>query len=922
MFRFFLLPLSLLLIPVAIAWAAKPPDLMVCEALLAAAADGEKPAQCLYDVAVQARPSSAHARRKLEMLHVAHPRDPWYPLQIAHLTRRDRGAAEAEALYRRTIDLARNGGAARAEFSARAGLIRVFQAAGRPEAARSELEQAVQIAMTSGDTLLRLKGEILRANDWTQQGEIESAYAVLHRIRKDVEGEKSLHLEREYLFALGRSALETGRFREAAETYRRLVDVTTALGDIAAEVSARSGLARVRRDELIETPTAAGREELLGLARRNLSLARTAGNPTTEVHSLWLLGSLESGAEAIAHLERCSELASGPLYKSFCRSELAKHLARVDPGAARDAIHDALTLAHDSGDILAKTSSWYERMRVSWSLDPPDAAWQDARMALDAIEALRDQQGGSVSQPGLFSTWAEGYYWLSGTQLERRLPERAFGIIERMRSRTLIDALGLSRPGPGASPALYARRADIFLDIARVQRHLFDPSSEPGDRAKARAELDRLELEASALQTRIARLDTAFGIRRPDFPSLEQVRQALAPGEALLSFQIAPWKDLAGDFGGGSWLLVSTRDATRVYRLPDRTELRPAVTAFTGMFAARDGIDARGAPVLYGKLLATALAELPSQVRRLVIVPDDFLHRLPFAALRPDPEADPLIARYEITLAPSATLWLHWRETRPAPAVTPALVLADPVTLVTRGDAAAAERSATFLSPLRLGRLPHALTEGKAVMRHLGRGELLVGKQASETYIKRNGAGPFDPIHFAAHAVTDEINPERSAIYLSPGDDKEDGMLQAREIAALDLDGRIVVLSTCESASGEILRGEGVMGLARAFFQAGAHTVVASLWPLRDDDGAALFDRFYLHLGDGKSVAAALQAAQRDRMDDGAPAEAWAGVVVLGDGDRIPVPGGRGPGLWPLVLGLIAALAATLLILRRRSAVK
>ncbi|HWN45531.1 MAG TPA: CHAT domain-containing protein, partial [Thermoanaerobaculia bacterium] len=171
------------------------------------------------------------------------------------------------------------------------------------------------------------------------------------------------------------------------------------------------------------------------------------------------------------------------------------------------------------------------------------------------------------------------------------------------------------------------------------------------------------------------------------------------------------------------------------------------------------------------------------------------------------------------------------------------------------------------------------------------------------------GAGPFGLVHFAAHAVTDEVNPDRSAIYLSPGNSQEDGVLQVREIAEMDLGGRIVVLSTCESASGGILRGEGVMGLARAFFQAGAHTVVASLWKLRDDDGAALFDRFYLHLGQGKSVAAALQAAQRDRMGDGAPAEAWAGVVVLGDGDRVPVPGGRRPSLvpWALVLGLLAA---------------
>jgi hypothetical protein len=120
-----------------------------------------------------------------------------------------------------------------------------------------------------------------------------------------------------------------------------------------------------------------------------------------------------------------------------------------------------------------------------------------------------------------------------------------------------------------------------------------------------------------------------------------------------------------------------------------------------------------------------------------------------------------------------------------------------------------------------------------------------------------------------------------------------------------------------------------VMGLARAFFQAGAQTVIASLWPLRDDDGAALFDRFYHHLAEGLSVAAALRAAQLDRIADGAPAYAWAGLVVLGEGDLVPMPEGRPAAMrlwrgfawetWATGGGIALALAAGLgALLRRR----
>ena len=112
------------------------------------------------------------------------------------------------------------------------------------------------------------------------------------------------------------------------------------------------------------------------------------------------------------------------------------------------------------------------------------------------------------------------------------------------------------------------------------------------------------------------------------------------------------------------------------------------------------------------------------------------------------------------------------------------------------------------------------------------------------------------------------------------------------------------------------------MSLARAFFQAGAHTVVASLWRLRDDEAADFFDRFYRHLGKGVSVAAALRSAQSDLIAEGAPAAAWAGLVVLGDGDMVPLPGGRkgtAIPLWAWALGGIGLLLGLAVLWRLRS---
>jgi CHAT domain-containing protein len=909
---------TILAIP-ALAGASPQPDLDACEQHLARSAGGEAPALCLYQVATGSGPSRTAASRRLEELATRHPEDPWLLLYLGKLKRQTHKldeVQEAARLYLLAADIASRRGMAAAEYEARSGLCRILRDAGRLDEEEAEVERAVRVAESSGSPLLGLRANILRALHLYARGEYEQAYQTLHRIQGAVAAESPYTVLREYLFALAKAAQQTGRFHETRQAFQLAAERATVAGDLDWRAQALYGMALLSRDELTEVPSDRGRQQVLELARHALDAAHATGRPSLEAQSLWILGFLAADG-ARGKLERCFEVAATLWEKSFCRSALAERVAATDPGMAEAAIHEALALAQQSGDVQARTASWISRMRVSWTLGPHERALTDARAALDAIEALRDQQGGSAGQPGLFSTWAEQYYWLSGRLLDARDVEGAFGVIERMRSRTLIDSLGLSSRNSRISPALYDRRAEIFLDIASVQRRLFDPALGSVERAKARADLDGLEAEEAALRSQIAQANPAR--RQVSFAALDQVREALAPDEALLSFQIAPWKDLAGDFGGGSWLLVSTRNATRVYRLSrDRTDLRTNVTAFIGMFESRDGSEARGASSLYNRLLAPALAELPPGVRHLAIVADDYLHRLPFAALRPGPDGDPLATGYEITLAPSASLWLHWRKARPAPTVTPALVLADPVTLATRSDASAGERSATALMPVRLGPLPYARTEGKSVMRHLDGSELLVGEEASETYIKRNVAGQFGLVHFAAHALTDEVNPDRSGIYLSPGNRKEDGVLQVREIAELNLDGRIVVLSTCESASGGILLGEGVMGLARAFFQAGAHTVVASLWKLRDDDGAALFDRFYHHLGKGKSVAAALQAAQLDRMNDGAPAAAWAGVVVLGDGDRIPVPGGRGPSPW--MFWLPAVLAAALLAYGARRA--
>ncbi|MEX1369240.1 MAG: CHAT domain-containing protein, partial [Nannocystaceae bacterium] len=374
-------------------------------------------------------------------------------------------------------------------------------------------------------------------------------------------------------------------------------------------------------------------------------------------------------------------------------------------------------------------------------------------------------------------------------------------------------------------------------------------------------------------------------------------QQVLGPREALLVFHMPELRELDPRRRKSAWVLVITSQRAEAIELPTRAEILPRVTMLGPLVERRDqDIDAAAAK-LGSLLLDDALAVLPETVDTLSMVLDGPLHQVPLASLRVGAEHRPLVERFAVGAVPSASLLVQWRDGRASPSLSTAeaspalLALADPpVPFITDGSDPALERAASLTEGLALLPLPLARREAELAARR-PQDTLWVGAQASEAALDRLPLDGFGVLHFATHAVIDEQHPGRSAVVLAG--ENGDGLLQPRDIAGLDLAGKLVVLSACSTARGHVVAGEGVMGLAHAMFGAGAHTVIASLWPLRDDDGLALFQRFYPYLEAGDDVATALRRAQQDRAAEGAPPAAWAGVVVLGDPQLVPFPGGR-----------------------------
>jgi len=124
----------------------------------------------------------------------------------------------------------------------------------------------------------------------------------------------------------------------------------------------------------------------------------------------------------------------------------------------------------------------------------------------------------------------------------------------------------------------------------------------------------------------------------------------------------------------------------------------------------------------------------------------------------------------------------------------------------------------------------------------------LTNEKATESWVAEN-IDRFGIIHLASHGEFDPINPLFSAIMLSGSEETEDtrsdGNLEAAEVFSLKINADMVVLSACQTGLGKVTTGDDVIGLNRAFFYAGTHTVVSSLWRVSDISTAVLIKQFY-----------------------------------------------------------------------------
>lgn len=790
------------------------------------------------------------------------------------------------------------------------GLAMVAQLTGKGPTRRAEIAQAVALLRALPDQPLELARSLLQASEiagseddnerrlelgeeaialFEQQpgAERELMYALIRvsnadgRLGRAAQGEdkvrraaeiaqrigalpvdRILILGRRAAFAYGRGALD-----EADELNRQALALAlehrpgqaehaNALRNLALIAGERGRLAEARRHMLAATeirlkqgggaPVLAAQlmslaaiERTLGehaSARARLEDARArleALDSSSEIHVQVLLElaqvSLDEGDEAAAEalFERAQGIARALPFECACKAGTLMSLAWFNRRAGR--AERALALYGQARRLHEESGS--EAIRIAEAqageaetllgLDRIDEA---AAALAQAAPPLRGQAPGSLDDARL--TWLEGR--IARARGDTGEARRLFCEASRM-----LDHASLQ----GGDDVGQAR---FRAQYAQVYRDCIEASADAGDAAAVFDGLERLRLKRAqgrgdALQAPLA---------------LAQARARLPEGSVFLSWLIDDAGTLLLAFGGDGEVLLR--------RLPVGADALAAEVAGLRARILAHAPDDDAALLRHARRLQRWLLEparaLLADARGLVLAPDGPLHELPWAALHDGRRF--LVDGHALLVADTLT-------PPPVPAAVASaqgvLGVADPGPGVAQG----VQRGRA------LAALPHAREEVAGLAAHVDDATVLVGEGASEAAVRAHLARA-GWIHFAVHAELNAHAPLQSALLLRPGASTrgdDDGLLQAVEIAQLQLPARMVVLSGCDTGRGGRLDGVALIGLVRAFQSAGAQRVMASLWPIADRGTAALFARYYTDGPPADGVAAWREAVVAMRAD-------------------------------------------------------
>ena len=792
----------------------------------------------------------------------------------------------------------------------------------------------------------------------------ESSHALADAARRRADFEMLAYAQ----MMKGTIAYFRGDYRTALRFLHESRTLAEAIGDrgrVASSVNNSAGVYSISGDH----------QKALEFSELSLELARATGSKQAELNALGNVGTAQKDlgryTEALAPYDEALRLAREAGFQnqeSMLLANMAEALAlRGDEDEAVRTYTEALAIAEQSQNLAAEA---FASVSLA-SLIRNRGDYDDAAILFRRVLSIGEQTGEAraiwEAQAGLGSTYEkqgkvdkaiehyaaavalydeireglaiesfghsfledkdEAYLSIVHLLASRGDLEEAFLYAEKFKAKGFLDILARGQP-------LFETHLpeDVRFELDEIQQALHathaELSRERASESPARAttvgleeRITELELRKSTILDRVREEQPSFyqlAVSEPiDAASLQT--RVLEPGQVLLEY-------LVGDERVS--VFVVTRDELHYLELPiTRQELRQRLAAMSQLFEASSGPDDSlfnaeladfslpPAKALYDMLVAPLEAWLP-EGSALVIVPDDVLFYLPFEALVVDSEeaghrydfgaATFLLERHTVSYSPSASL------------LDPELDRARQTDrgVLALGNPSLGEWAGEF------GPLPNSETEVEAIRDAFSGYDnaVLTGEAASEAAFKRE-ANRYSILHFATHFSSDDSQPMYSRLVLGlDPDTDDDGVLQTYEIFDASLNAELAVLSACNTGHGRLRKGEGLIGVSRAFSFAGVPSLVVSLWSVDDRATAEIMELFYRHLRTGADKAEALRQAKIDYVRT-APGEKkdpfyWAPFILSGDPKPLALPRSTPRrSVWPWAL--LVAVAVGFLALSR-----
>ncbi len=625
----------------------------------------------------------------------------------------------------------------------------------------------------------------------------------------------------------------------------------------------------------------------------------------------------------------------------------------------------ALAKFQELSDELNESATLYALGALELEQNSVDAAEEYLRKSIEMTETMR-RVSFSADLTAAFSARIHDRYEKYIDCMMRKhhssqsegLAKDAFETSELSRARSLTELLRATQADlfPGLDPQLASEEKKLRGYLHYNEKAKIDLLSGKYETAELKAlETEYQQLKAAhdhIINDIRARNPSYEQIIRPTAWNLTRIQQQVVANDqtVLLEYSLGSQK---------SYLWAITRYGMKSYELPAEEQIAKVADRVHKLLSKPplDNTESELSSAVHElaqMILLPAGEHLNSQ--RIIVVPDGILNYIPFQILPSPSNNKPLVEDKEIINAPSASILGELQEDaarrQPAPNVLAAF--GDPVFAADYLQAQEPENNeqvvatARFRSALRdtdlngaafdptaVTRLFHAKRELDSLREVAGEKALIVNEfDATRDRFLNTDLTQFAILHLVTHGFFNPKHPENSGFALSDINREQkrvEGFVGLREIYELRAPVLLVVLSACQTALGENVRGEGVMGLTRGFMHAGASSVVASLWAVDDRATAELMKLFYSNmLQRGMKTGEALRAAQnsiRQRPEWRSP-HYWAAFTLQGEypqairaNSEARIPVSRSTMFVVVGLLLLAGAALWFLLRWRRAAI-